>query len=131
MMSSNTTCSAPYLGCFKSRLVCVFETKADTRGSSTSSSPLLLSQPCVLQTVGYPLCTLETNVDIWNISVSTPPYPTLQLDKIVLQLLSLFPASAVPATINPPNLFFNAERRCDIFSFSVTGKKKKKKRSEG
>lgn len=98
----NLQCTIPWMFQISS----VFLKRADTRGSSASSSPPLLSQPCVLQTVSCPLCTLETNADIWNISVFTPPYPTLHLDKIVLQLLSLFPASTVPATIKPPNIFF-------------------------
>lgn len=68
---------------------------------------------------------LEMDIDIWNISISTPPYPTLHLDKIVLQLLSLLLASAPPRTLQ---IIFHAERKYDIFSFTVAGEKIK---SEG
>lgn len=94
----------------------------------TSQSPSLHASLASLAfyTASGILCEFwEMNTDIRDNSISTPPYPTLHLEKIVPQLLSLFLASAVTATTDTSKSFFQLKRKCDIFSSTVTGGKNK------
>lgn len=54
---------------------CDFQTKANIWDISIFLSPRLLSQLHVLYGIWYPLWIFEMNTDIWDILISTPPYP--------------------------------------------------------
>lgn len=115
------TCSAPCIGHL---VLCIFERKADILDISISLFPRLLSQPRFLYGIWCPLRFFFLN-EHWHLRHLNHNASLLQhctLRKSFFNYCHYF----LPQPSQPPRTrqtICSAERKCDIFSSTVTGEK--------